>query len=1051
MRTYTGSMALGILVSMCFFSGPAQAQRWTTYTVDEGLADNEIGSILEDRQGNLWFGTKWGRVSRYDGTWQSFDLLEGYQFQTGSWGIRGMVEDRHGDLWFATEHGVVRYDGKNWTTYLEEDGLAGPRVFALLEDSQQVMWFATSDGVSRFDGETWRTFTSADGLVADWIWSIYEDRQGRLWFGGTNGVTRLDGETFTSFTVDDGVPLYGEVLDMLVDRRGAMWFTTTVAALRLDEDGWTMYSMLDNEQEDIAGLIINQLMEDSAGNLWFVSTAGVSRYDGMTWTIYTSSDGLANDWSSAILEDGAGGLWFGTEGGVTRYDETWLTYTMEDGLAQNAVSAVLEDGTGQLWVATAEGVSRFDGSTWMTYLDGNYISGMARDQAGDMWFGGSGIGLIRYDGEEWIRYTAADGYLVNDRIRELMVDRAGNLWVATDGGTTRFDGHTWTTFTREDGAIGNKANALLEDSSGRIWLGTTDGLSCLDGDGWTSHTAADGLAEDVVFALEEGPHGDIWVGTMGGGVSRFDGESWSTYTVGSGLEHNVVTAIHRDRLGTLWIGTMGGGVSRYDGTWVTYSVEDGLVHQQIWGIGEDGEGNLWFATLGGLSRYRTDRVPPTTFIAEGPDDVIGVARAFFQYGGGDTYSPGEGVQFSYALMDHRDEPGSADWSYTGLTSLLTHPVPDGTYTLHVRAHDRAGNVDPTPARWTYTVDLTPPTLIITEPLNNQVVDGLVEVRGSALDNSVTPDFREYVLEYARGRSEEDISPEQWQQGHIAASTELVLDGLLGTWDTTELLGPYLLRLRATDDFDHLSKYTVQVNAVTAVKEIDLHQGGRVAAADQVELYVPPGALVEATQVQIVELAAEDVDLPLEAGARLVGRAFDLNPAIDLLKPATLSIYLRPGDVDAAGDPERLAIFHRAGDGIWRRSGGTLQADRITTAIRQLGRYAVVEDLESAGGGASIRAVSCQPRVFQPGGGGYDLSTTISFDLGARSGVTVKIYDTERRFVRRLVHDQLMNRGANTVVWDGTDRGGGVVLSGLYVVAIEAGGKLATQTVAVLNR
>jgi len=194
-----------------------------------------------------------------------------------------------------------------------------------------------------------------------------------------------------------------------------------------------------------------------------------------------------------------------------------------------------------------------------------------------------------------------------------------------------------------------------------------------------------------------------------------------------------------------------------------------------------------------------------------------------------------------------------------------------------------------------------------------------------------------------------------------------------------------------------------------------------------------------------------VDLPLEAEALLVGRAFDLRPETELLKPATLSIYLRPEEIDAVQDLEGMAIFHRLDSGIWRRLGGTLYPDRITAAIRQLGRYAVVEDLGTAEGSASIGAVSCQPRVFQPGGGGYDLSTTISFDLGTRSAVTVKVYDTERRFVCRLVDDESMNRGMNAVVWDGTGGDGGVVLSGLYVVAIEAGGKLATQTVAVLNR
>ena len=80
-------------------------------------------------------------------------------------------------------------------------------------------------------------------------------------------------------------------------------------------------------------------------------------------------------------------------------------------------------------------------------------------------------------------------------------------------------------------------------------------------------------------------------------------------------------------------------------------------------------------------------------------------------------------------------------------------------------------------------------------------------------------------------------------------------------------------------------------------------------------------------------------------------------------------------------------------------------------------------------------MNCQPRVFSPEGGGYDTKTTISFNLGKRPVVTVKVYDVSGRFKRKLVEDRTMNRGSNAVVCDGRDHDG----------------KVETKTAVVLNK
>ena len=80
--------------------------------------------------------------------------------------VGAIIEDSSGYLWFATDRGVSRYDGVSWTTYTHADGLAYDNVDAILEDSSGNLWFAThGGGVSRHDRVSWTTYTESDGLA----------------------------------------------------------------------------------------------------------------------------------------------------------------------------------------------------------------------------------------------------------------------------------------------------------------------------------------------------------------------------------------------------------------------------------------------------------------------------------------------------------------------------------------------------------------------------------------------------------------------------------------------------------------------------------------------------------------------------------------------------------------------------------------------------------------------------------------------------------------------------------------------------------------------
>ena len=406
---------------------------WRTYDMTDGLAGGDVRSILQDREGYLWFGTEHG-VSRYDGqTWVTFTTRDGLA-DNSVWSI---VQDRGGHLWFGTYSGVSRYDGRSWTTFTAKDGLANKVVRSSLQDREGHLWFGTRGGVSRYDGRSWTTFTAKDIVkmqVDKSVWSVFQDQEGDLWISLLDwGVSRYDGRSWTAFTVKDGLA-NNQVFSILQDRGGRLWFGTR--------------------------------------------GGGVSRYDGRSWATFTAKEGLANNRVLSGLQDREGRLWFGTYGGVSRYDgRSWTTFTAKDGLAGNLVRSMFQDRDGYLWLSTDDGgASRYDGQHWVTFtakdgLASSSVYAIFQDREGHLWFG-TDRGVSRYAGQTWTTFTTRDG-LAHDLVFAIFQDREGHLWFGTrGGGVSRYDGQVFQTLTRWDGLAGNSIYAIFQDQEGHLWFGT---------------------------------------------------------------------------------------------------------------------------------------------------------------------------------------------------------------------------------------------------------------------------------------------------------------------------------------------------------------------------------------------------------------------------------------------------------------------------------------------------------------------------------------------------------------------------------------------------
>jgi ligand-binding sensor domain-containing protein len=1037
-------LASGLLaIAVC--AGPARAE-WQTFGPGDGLVHTRAQAILEDSIGNLWFGTYRG-VSRYDGvTWTTCI------YNTD---VRAIIEDNSGDIWFGTSSvlvgggsGVGRFDGMSWTWYTTADGLAGNDVLAILEDSSGDLWFGTKGGVSRYDGVGWTTYTTADGLAADHVLAIIEDGSGDLWFGTWGGgVSRYDGVSWTTYTTADGLG-DDDVLAVIEDRSGSLWFGTFGGGVScFDGVNWTMYTTADGLADDYVLAVV----EDSSGNLWFGTHDGVSRFDGMSWTTYTTADGLAHNDTRAIAEDASGNLWFGTYGGgVSRYDGVgWATYTTADGLAHDDALAVIEDSSADLWFGTLGGVSCYDGVSWTTYttadgLAANSVSAIIEDSSADLWFGTYGGGVSRYDGVSWTTYTTADGLAANS-VSAIIEDSSADLWFGThDGGVSRYDGVNWTTYTTADGLVANMVRAITEDSSGNLWFGTENGVSRYDGVEWTTYTINDGLAANCVYVIAEDSSGNLWFGTSRGGVSRYDGVGWTTYTTEDGLADNDVLAIIEDSSGHLWFGTVESGVSCYNGvSWITYTTADGLAANCVPAVLEIGSGGLWFATVGGgVSAHEPDRVAPQTVIWPKPA-LLTTSRTVtivFTAAFGESW----GVRFSHSF------DGSTWSEWTSANSWVASALSDGYHTFEVTARDAVGNVDSTPAVFTFEVDASPPVPIVISPVFGGAVRDSIAIQGTAADAR----FAEYVLDVRiAGSSSWDVLKE---------SGTPVTEGALGGWNTALVPdGDYELRLSVSDTLGLTGTALIRVEVdnespwawETSPVMISASSGGDVYSTDnRVHMYFPPHALANDASVSVTPADEGSVPDTLAGGAQSVSAGYEVSwESIELGKLATLRMALME---DGNERPLRsvLALYVLEDGEGWQRLGGTVESDgaSISAAIELEGTYAVFSDSGGPAPGGGLSALSFTPRVFSPSGSFANTEVAISFTLGRAGPVTAKVYNRAGRLVDELVSRLQMNAGANVVRWDGRDGDGAEVPDGLYLVAIDALGETQVRTLAVVR-
>jgi ligand-binding sensor domain-containing protein/serine phosphatase RsbU (regulator of sigma subunit) len=644
-----------MLLSSVSFS---QTYNFKNYSVEEGLAQSQVLSVFQGRDGLMWFGTNSGGASSFDG--MKFNTVSEKNGLLNNV-VYSISDDKQGNILFGTLNGLSIYNGFKFHNFTDSTGLPHKRVYKVFRDRQDRIWVGTAKGVCQLKDNKIIPFKENELLNNSSVFVIYADSKGQIWFGTmANGVFVYDGKNFKHYSDKEGLD-NNFVRGIIEDKSGTTWVATIKGLNRITN------GKVDNDFQVIPGCDQRKYQTsyvgawpDLNGNIWFASAAGAFKYDGKKFSRYIDRNGLASNNLVCVTCDREGTMWFGTSGsGVSKLSrETFFNLSSNDSLPRDYVTSVFMDSKKNMWLGIQDaGAVRLNEHYKVSLalkedqkkpgksISSNTISSMLEDSEDRIWFG-TGTGISIFNGKDYLNYTVKDG-LKDNKVYALSKGFDGRIWIGTKNGVCYHkagDGDHpkegfATDFPRLNSLLDKDNRAIqciFTDKKGNTWFGTEKGAMMMDRSDVHVISKKSNFTDKKVACILDDQQGNLWFGT-GEGVFMYDGKTFLKIDENNGLTSNKIYLLIFDNSGFLWVGT-NKGLDRLDAMQFRksgkievkhYGKEEGFkgVECNINACCKDNKGRIWFGTIKGVTVYdhtldKPNDVEPLTEVSK--------IRLFFQ-------------------------------------------------------------------------------------------------------------------------------------------------------------------------------------------------------------------------------------------------------------------------------------------------------------------------------------------------------------------------------------------------------------------------------------
>ncbi len=525
--------------------------------------------------------------------------------------VIAMLKTQDGYLWLGTLNGLVRFDGNRFTVFDESNtpGLNSSRIVKLFEDSQKNLWIGTeTDGAAVIKDGRVKSLDFGHGRREGRLIAVCEDLEGAIWLYTADGeLGRYRDGKVDVWNV--GGDRNNRSRSMIMDKSGLLWVGWDRSLFSIDPKKVSSSSPLPREGT-VRVALLDFLLASKSGGQWRLADGRIQR-----WVANKMERDWPYPWRSgtriaAACEDrdgnlvvgtlGEGLFWFDAEGSATHLSKA-------EGLSGEFVLSLQPENDGSLWVGLdGDGLNRVKRQIFkpLTEANGLVVQSVCEDDDGGLWFSSNNQGVNYWKGGVLSQFPSLYGSLSQLNPRAILVDRQKKVWVTTSGELAGLFQLQNQRFEPVNASLPHpKVSAIHQDRAGQIWVGTEGGLVRWNERETKVFTTKEGLSANIVRAIAEDADGNLWIGTERGGLNRFSNGQFTSFQKTNGFPSDNISSLYVDADGVLWVGTFGSGLVRFQkGKWTHYTTRDGLISNSVGYMIDDGVGSLWIGANTGLMR-----------------------------------------------------------------------------------------------------------------------------------------------------------------------------------------------------------------------------------------------------------------------------------------------------------------------------------------------------------------------------------------------------------------------------------------------------------------